>query len=99
MELHLPGAMLRYLKNWIDQLRWQMLKPIEKLTWMLLGHLEGIMKLLQDQGSAGCGVAVNGNFKALFRRGRSYRDMDYLLLKVQRLATTRTEFVAFQKAA
>ena len=26
------GAMLRYLQNWIDQLRWQRLKPLEKLA-------------------------------------------------------------------
>lgn len=33
------GAMLRYLKSWIDQLRWQRLKPMEKLADMLLKHL------------------------------------------------------------
>jgi len=43
--------------------------------------------------------AVNGNIKALLRRGRGYRDMNYLLLKAQRLSATKTEFVAFQKAA
>jgi len=43
--------------------------------------------------------AVNGNIKALLRRGRGYRDLTYLLLKAQRLAATKTEFVAFQKAA
>jgi len=43
--------------------------------------------------------AVNGNIKALLRRGRGYRNLNYLLLKAQRLAATRTEFVAFQKAA
>ena len=26
------GAMLRYLQSWIDQLRWQRLKPFEKLA-------------------------------------------------------------------
>jgi transposase len=36
---------------------------------------------------------------ALLRRGRGYQDLDYLLLKAQRLAATKTEFVAFQKAA
>jgi transposase len=38
--------------------------------------------------------AVNGNIKALLRRGRGYRDLDYLLLKAQRLAATiiKTEF-------
>jgi transposase len=37
------GAMLRYLQSWIDQLRWQRLKPMEKLARMLLNHLEGIL--------------------------------------------------------
>jgi transposase len=36
------GAMLRYLQSWIDPLRWQRLKPMEKLGWMLLNHLDGI---------------------------------------------------------
>ena len=43
--------------------------------------------------------AVNGNIKALLRRGPGYRDMKYLLLKAQRLAATKTEFIALQKAA
>jgi len=42
---------------------------------------------------------VNGNIKALLRRGRGYRDLNYLLLKAQRLAATKTEFVAFRRAA
>lgn len=37
------GAMSRYLNSWIDQLRWQRLKPMEKLADMLLNHLEGIL--------------------------------------------------------
>jgi hypothetical protein len=37
------GAMLRYLQSSIDQLRWQRLKPMEKLARMLLDHLEGIL--------------------------------------------------------
>jgi len=36
--------MLRYLKSWIDQLRWQRLKPMEKLARMLLDHPEGIFR-------------------------------------------------------
>jgi hypothetical protein len=35
--------MLRYLQSWIDQLRWQRLKPMEKLARMLLNHLDGIL--------------------------------------------------------
>jgi transposase len=93
------GAMLRYLKSWIDQLRWQRLKPMEKLARMLLDHLDGILSYCRTKISMGVVEAVNGNIKALLRRGRGYRDLNYLLLKAQRLAATRTEFVAFQKAA
>ncbi len=93
------GAMLRYLQNWIDQLRWQRLAPMEKLAAMLLKHLEGILNYCRTKVPMGVVEAVNGNIKALLRRGRGYRDLNYLLLKAQRLAVTKTEFVAFKKAA
>lgn len=92
-------AMLRYLQSWIDQLRWQRLAPMEKLAAMLLKHLEGILNYCKTKVPMGVVEAVNGNIKALLRRGRGYRDLNYLLLKAQRLAATKTEFVAFQKAA
>jgi len=93
------GAMLRYLQSWIDQLRWQRLAPMEKLAAMLLKHLEGILNYCKTKIPMGVVEAVNGNIKALLRRGRGYRDLNYLLLKAQRLAATKTEFLAFQKAA
>jgi transposase len=34
---------LNYLQRWMDQLRWQWLRPFEKLAEMLLNHLEGIL--------------------------------------------------------
>jgi transposase len=92
------GAMLRYLQSWIDQLRWQRLKPMEKLARMLLDHLEGILNYCRTKVPMGVIQAVNGNIKALLRRGRGYRDMNYLL-KAQRLAAIKTEFVVLQKAA
>src|ERR1700688_1878675 len=93
------GAMLRYLQSWIDQLRWQRLKPMEKLARMLLDHLEGILNYCRTKEPMGGIEAVNGNIKALLRRGRGYRDLNYLLLKAQRLAATKTEFLVLQKAA
>ncbi len=93
------GSMLRYLKSWIDQLRWQRLKPMEKLADMLLNHLEGLLNYCRSKVPLGVVEAVNGNIKALLRRGRGYSNLKYLLLKAQRMAATRTEFVAFQKAA
>jgi transposase len=93
------GAMLRYLQSWIDQLRWQRLAPMEKLATMLLNHLEGILNYCRTKIPMGVVEAVNANIKALLRRGRGYRDLNYLLLKAQRLAATKTEFVAFRRAA
>lgn len=81
--------MPRYLQSWIDQLRWQRLKPMEKLAGMLLDHLEGILNYCRTQVPLGVMEALNGNIKALLRRGRGYRDLDYLLLKAQRLVAYR----------
>ena len=96
---HYEGAMLNYLKRWIDQLRWQRLKPFEKLATMLLDHLEGILNYCRTKVRLGVVEAINGNIKALLRRGRGYKNLRYLLLKAQRMAATRTEFVVFKKAA
>jgi transposase len=96
---HYEGAMVRYLKSWIDQLRWQRLEPFEKLAQMLLDHLEGILNYCRTKVPMGVVEAVNGNIKNLLRRGRGYKNLHYLLLKAQRMAVTKTEFVAFKKAA
>ena len=93
------GAMLNYLQRWIDQLRWQRLKPFQKLALMLLDHLDGILNYCRTKVPMGVVEAVNGNIKTLLRRGRGYRNLRYLLLKAQRMAATRTEFVVFRKAA
>jgi transposase len=93
------GAMVRYLQNWMDQLRWQRLKPFEKLAQMLLDHLEGILNYCRTKVPMGVVEAVNGNIKSLLRRGRGYKNLRYLLLKAQRMAVTKTEFVVFRKAA
>ena len=93
------GAMVRYLKSWIDQLRWQRLEPFEKLAQMLLDHLEGILNYCRTKVPMGAAEAVNGNIKNLLRRGRGYKNLPYLLLKAQRMAVAKTELVAFKKAA
>ena len=93
------GAMLRYLQSWINQLRWQRLRPFEKLAVMLLKHLTGILNYCRTKVRLGVVEAINGNIKAILRRGRGYKNLRYLLLKAQRFAATRTEFVVFRKAA
>jgi transposase len=93
------GAMLRYLQSWIDQLRWQRLEPFQKLAYMLLDHLDGILNYCRTKVRFGVVEAINGNIKTLLRRGRGYKDLVYLLLKAQRMAVTKTEFIVLQKAA
>ena len=96
---HYEGAMLNYLQRWIDQLRWQRLPAFQKLAAMLLDHLEGIQNYCRTKVPMGVVEAVNGNIKTLLRRGRGYRNLRYLLLKAQRMAALKTEFVVFRKAA
>ena len=93
------GAMVNYLKRWIDQLRWQRLRPFEKLADMLLNHLEGILNYCRTKVPLGMVEAINGNIKSLLSRGRGYKNLRYLLLKAQRMAATKTEFLVFRKAA
>jgi transposase len=96
---HYEGAMLNYLQRWIDQLRWQRLEPFQRLARTLLDHLNGILNYCRTKVPLGVVEAVNGNIKALLRRGRGYKNLRYLLLKAQRMAALRTEFVVFRKAA
>jgi transposase len=93
------GAMLSYLERWIEQLRWQRLRPFEKLAAMLMKHLDGILNYCRTRVPLGMVEAINGNIKSLLRRGRGYKNLRYLLLKAQRMAATSTEFVVFRKAA
>jgi transposase len=93
------GAALRYLNQWVDQLRWQRLKPFQKLAEMLLRHQEGLLNYCRVPVRFGVVEAVNGNIKALLRRGRGYKNLRYLLLKAQRMAALKTEFLVLRKAA
>jgi transposase len=93
------GAMLRYLKSWTLQLRWQRLPAFNKLAHLLIDHLDGILNYCRVKVRFGVVEAINGNIKTLLRRGRGYKNLRYLLLKAQRMAATKTDFVAFRKAA
>jgi transposase len=88
------GAMLNYLQEWIDQLKWQRLKPFKDLAVMLLKHVDGIVNYCRTKVRFGVVEAVNGNIRMLINRGRGYKNLRYLLLKTKRLAVTNTEFIA-----
>jgi transposase len=93
------GAARRYLDNWIDQLRWQRLKPFQKLAEMLSSHEQGLLNYCHTPVRFGVVEAVNSNIKALLRRGRGYSNLRYLLLKAQRLAALKTEFLVLRRVA
>ncbi len=92
-----PGAMMRYLKQWMNQLRWQRLQPMEKLADTLVKHLPGILNYCTHKVPLGVVEAINGNIKALLRRGRGYRDMNYLLLKAQDWHSPKPNSLLFRK--
>jgi len=57
--------MLNYLQKWMDQLKWQRLRPFEKLADMLVTHLEGILNYCRTKVPMGVVEALNGNLQIL----------------------------------
>src|SRR5882724_8987847 len=83
------GAALRFLTNWLLALRWQRLPAFQKLGALLMQHLDGILNYCHEKVPFGTVEAINGNIRAMLRRGRGYRDHAYPLLKVQKAIATR----------
>ena len=96
---HYPGAMTNYLKKWMNQLRWQRLPSFEKLAATLLKHVNGILNYCRVKVRFGVVEAINGNIRMMINRGRGYRNLRYLLLKVRRMAVINAEYIALQKMA
>jgi transposase len=59
----LKAYLLKESLSQLCQLRWQRLKPMEKLARMLLDHLEGILNYCRTKVPMGVIEAVNGNIK------------------------------------
>ena len=83
------GWARRFLTTWLLALRWQRLPAFQKLGRLLTRHLDGILNYCHEKVPFGTVEAINGNILAMLRRGRGYRDHEYLLLKVQRATATR----------
>jgi transposase len=83
------GAALRFLTTWLLALRWQRLPAFQKLGALLMRHLTGILNYCHEKVPFGKVEAINGNIRAMLRRGRGYGDHEYLLLKVQKATATR----------
>lgn len=77
-------AALRFFIQWLLSLRWQRLPAFKKLARTLYDHLDGILAYCRHKVPFGVVEAINGNLRALVRRGRGYRDHEYLILKAQK---------------
>jgi hypothetical protein len=62
-------------------------------------NMDPILNYCRTKVPFGVVEAINGNIKTLLRRGRGYKNLGYLLLKAQRMAVTKTEFIVLQRAA
>jgi transposase len=93
------GAALRYLSQWAGQLRRQRLTPFNRLADTLFRHLDGLLNYCRFKVPFGVVEAINANIKSLLLRGRGYKNLRYLLLKAQRMAALKTEFVVMRKVA
>jgi transposase len=65
------------------------LPAFQKLARLLMQHLDGILNYCHEKVPFGKVEAINGNIRAMLRRGRGYRDHEYLLLKVRKATATR----------
>jgi hypothetical protein len=75
--------------NWLLDLRWQRLPAFQQLGALVMRHLIGILNYCHEKAPFGKVEAINGNIRAMLRRGRGHRDHEYLLLKVQKATPTR----------
>lgn len=66
---------------------------------MLLDHLDGILNYCRTKARFDVVEAINRNIRTLLRRERDYKNANYLPLKAQRMAITKTEFIVLRKAA
>jgi transposase len=83
------GAARRFLTAWLRALRWQRLPAFQKVAQLLLRPLDGILASCHEKVPVGKVEAINGNIRAMLRRGRGYRDHESLLLKVQKATAER----------
>lgn len=91
--------MVNYLQRSIDQLRSAALAAIPEAGGDAFGTPRWNSQLLPNKSADGGLEAIHRNIKALLRCGRGYNNLRYLLLKAQRMAATRTEFMVIKKAA
>ena len=92
-----PGAMMRYVQQWIDQLHWQRLQPMEKLGRMLPNHLQGILNYCEHKVPLGVPgsyykIGLNPSFDSEKTSVPGSTSM-WVRMKSRRVRKTRSWFV------
>jgi transposase len=74
----------RFFDNWKAQLRWQRLKPYEKLAEMIERHWDGIAAYCKPENKVALGFVegLNNKIRVIQRRAYGLRDEEYLKLKI-----------------
>src|SRR5262245_53760519 len=83
------GAAYRFLTHWLLALRWQRLPAFQKLSALLIRHLDGILNYCHEQVPFGKGETINGNLRSMLRSGLGYHEYQYPLLTGHTTTTTR----------
>ena len=81
-------AAVTFFYEWKDSIRWQRLPAFQKLVKTLERHLVGIIEHCKHQVPFGVVEAINANIRSVIRRGRGYKDYEYLILKVRKATAT-----------
>jgi transposase len=81
-------AAVTFFFDWKDSIRWQRLPAFQKVVRTLERHLVGIIEHCKHRVPFGVVEAINGNIRSVIRRGRGYKDHEYLILKVRKATAT-----------
>ena len=74
----------RVFENWRTALKWQRLKPYEKVAELVDRHGEGIATYCRPENKVALGFVegLNPKIRVLQRRAYGLRDEEYLRLKI-----------------
>lgn len=74
----------KFFEQWMEQLKWQRLKPFEKFARMIDKHWSGIASYIKEEQKVKMGFVegVNNKIRVIQRRAYGYRDEEYLELKI-----------------
>jgi len=79
-----PGWAMNFFERWRDPLKWQRLRPFEKVAWMVEDHWDGIVSYCHATNKVGLGFVegLNNKIRTIQKRTYGFQDGDYLRLKI-----------------